>query len=250
MKLIGDTGGKWPRVQDSLAQDLATIQRQFNLLQQTVAAQASSISALQLKLANQNIAIAPSGPVSGLPGSRGLTSISHDSSLSGLGTANSPLKVSNSFTTALSSTINQTLCTVANASLLNLNTTPLLILPGTAGKIIHVTDIMFIGVSGVGTGITGGNNGITVIYETGASIAVHTNSFSPGFANNNGGPGATQAMATRYGEGITNISSPNNIVGKGLRLSTAANFTALGTGTRTLYINILYNLLTAPNGVV
>jgi hypothetical protein len=101
MKLIGDTGGKWPRVQDSLAQDLATIQRQFNLLQQTVASQASLITALQAKVANGNLAIAPNMNVNNLAQAKGLQTVSHDGTMTGLGTAGKPLSVNPAYVLGL-----------------------------------------------------------------------------------------------------------------------------------------------------
>lgn len=91
MRLQRDTSGPYANAQDSLQSDLTTLQRTINQLQQQLRAQQGDIATLQAAAVPPPLTVGASGIVSGLPGI-GMTSVVHDGSLSGLGTAKQPLR--------------------------------------------------------------------------------------------------------------------------------------------------------------
>jgi hypothetical protein len=93
MQLSTDMTGKFRDAQDPLQRDLITLQRIINDMQNQLDAAVSNVTTLQKQLANGNLATSAAGAVTGLAGQVGLKTVSHDFTMTGLGTPASPLKV-------------------------------------------------------------------------------------------------------------------------------------------------------------
>lgn len=97
MQIAKNTSGSWDAAKSRVQSDLDTIEKTINDLQLQVATTTAALATVQTQLANKAATIAPGGSVTPYQGldqlHNWLTTVAHDSSLSGLGTATSPLKL-------------------------------------------------------------------------------------------------------------------------------------------------------------